>query len=199
MSSSPLRSDRQPTPENNVKEVGTQPARANTLSTSLIAASTAVRSSHQDSVREAVAEEQLSCRTIHPGTRAQLHLPPLHLPWDLSATRQSIQVCQPSSTSLLFISPGICQQQDSPSRYASPAPPPSSSSPLGSVSNKTVHRGMPAQLHLPPLHLPWDLSATRQSIQVREPSSTSLLFISPGISISTAPTHSSDKKIPSES
>ena len=38
MSSSPLRSDRQPPPEHNVKEVGTQPARANTLCTSLIVA-----------------------------------------------------------------------------------------------------------------------------------------------------------------
>ena len=121
--------------------------------------------------------KQANSKTIHQDMTAQLHLPPLDLSWALTA-RQSIHLWQPSSTSLLFISPGLWQQ-DNPSSYDSPAPPPSSSSPLGSDS-KTIHPAMTAQLHLPPLHLPWALTA-RQSIQLWQPSSTSLLFISPGL------------------
>ena len=36
-----------------------------------------VKQSHKDSVQNATVEEQLSSKTIHPATRAQLHLPSL--------------------------------------------------------------------------------------------------------------------------
>ena len=39
------------------------------------------RNSHKDSVRIATVEEHLYGKTIHPATKAQLHLPPLDLSW----------------------------------------------------------------------------------------------------------------------
>ena len=89
--------------------------------------------SHKNSERKATVEEQLCTKTIHPATRVQLQLPTLDLSWTLSAARQSTHQRVPSSNSLLLISPGLCQQQDNQDiLYGSPAPPPGSSSLLGS-------------------------------------------------------------------
>ena len=117
------------------QEEGTPPVRSN-LCTPLIAVSTALR----NKVTKTVSEKQLLGNN--------------------SAARDSIQLWEPSSTSFLLISPGLCQQQETPSSYESPAPPPSSSSHLASVSNKTIHPAMRAQLHLPPLDLTWATSAS---------------------------------------
>ena len=103
-----------PFKNNNVKEVGTPPVQSS-LCTRPGAASTAVQDKVTKTVsRNATAEEQLRCKTVHPALRAQLHLPPLGLSLalyalfvDNSAARQSIQLWEPSSTSLL-IAPGLC-------------------------------------------------------------------------------------------
>ena len=123
----------------------------------------------------------VSSQTTHPAMTAQLHLPPLDLSWPLSAARQFIQQWQPSSTSLLLTSPGLCQQPDNSSSNDSPAPPPCCWPLLASVSSQTIHPAMTAQLHLPVADLSWPLSAARQFIQQWQPSSTSLLLTSPGL------------------
>ena len=89
MSGWSARSDPQKTEEamdhrqnnNCVKAVGTSPVRSN-LCTPLIAVSTAVPNSHNDNVRSTTVEEQLKQRVV--------------------------QLSEPSSTSLLLISPGFC-------------------------------------------------------------------------------------------
>ena len=99
----------------NVKEVGTPPGQSN-FCTSPIAVSTAVR----NKVTQTVSKKQL--------LRSN------------SAARESIQLREPSSTSLLLTSDSVqkatveeqLSKQENPSSYASPAPPPSSSSLLGS-------------------------------------------------------------------
>ena len=125
----------------------------------------------------------VSNKTFRPAMGAQLYLPPLDLSWALSEARQSNQLWEPSSTSLLLISPGLCQKQDNPTSYESPALSPSSWSLLGSVSSKTIQPAMGAQLYLPPLDLSCTLLTARHSVQLWEPSSTSLLLISPGLCV----------------
>ena len=166
--------------------------------------------------RKATVEGQLSSKTIHSTMRAQLHLPALHLSWALlscacstllynSAARQPIQLWEPSSTSLLFTSPGHCcpvlvsvlfynSAARQPSRNESPAL--DISCPvLVSVLFTTQQQGNPSRYESPfsPLlfispglcspvlvSVLFYSSAARQPIQLWESSSTSLPLISPG-------------------
>ena len=81
-------------------------------------------------VREAIVEEQLNSKTNRPVRRAQLHLPTVsekQLLRNNSTARQTVQLGEPSSTSLLCPRSncwGTTQQQDSASSYERPAPPP---------------------------------------------------------------------------
>ena len=151
--------------------------------------------------RKATGEEQLSSKTIHPVMRAQLHLPAIgiccpvlvSMLFNNSAARQSIQLWEPCFTSLIFISPDLClfqccfttPQQDKPSSYEKPAPPPCSWYNLpGSLSracfsvvlqlhSKTNHPAMRAQLHFPALDLscPVLVSMLLYNSAARQPSS----------------------------
>ena len=100
----------------------------------------------------------VSSTTNHPAMTALLHNPVLDLSWVPSAARQSIQLWKPCSTTLFLISPL-----------------------LGSVSSKTIHPAMTAQLHNPVLDLSWVPSAARQTIQLWQPCSTTLFLISPAL------------------
>ena len=175
--------DRQPQPEQQGYGGGDPASAKQLMYFADCGFSSCAEQSHKVSVPKATVEEQFSSKTIiiHPAIRAQLHLPAFDLSWTLSAARQSIRLWQPSSTCLPLTSPGLCQQQDNPSGYDSPAPPRCLWPLLDSVSSKTIHPAMTAQLHLPAFDLSWTLSAARQSIWLWQPSSTSLPLTSPGL------------------
>ena len=88
---------------NCVNEVAGDPASAKQLVYSAnLCFNSCAEQSHKDSVREAAVKERVCSKTIQPAMGTQLHL------------------------HMLLISPALCQQQDTPTSYGSPAPPPCS-------------------------------------------------------------------------